>query len=83
VNNDISPGLDFLTFDPNVLLDGFLKILFISGFLIYLIFAFMVIRQTSLMEESYRTALGPFLKLFALAHFLVAVGIFVFAFIAL
>ena len=65
------------------MLNLFLKILFLLGFFIYAVFAFMVIRQTTLMEGTYKTSLGPFLKLFAIAHFVVAVGVLVLAILTL
>ena len=82
-NSVIQPGLDFLLFSPGDILFLFLKLLLLAGFLIYLIFSFMLIRQTTLMEETFKTALGPLLKLFSIAHFLVSVGIFVFAIVTL
>ena len=67
----------------NSLFLTFLKIMFLAGFLIYSVFAFMIIRQTTLMENTYKTTLGPLLKLFSIAHFLVAVGVLVLAFFSL
>jgi hypothetical protein len=60
-----------------------LKILFLLAFLLYTIFAFVVIRQVRLMEKTYHTSLNLFLTIFAWAHFFVAVAVLVFAFIVL
>lgn len=60
-----------------------LKLLFMLGFLLYSIFAFVVIRQVRLMGQTYSTSLGPILMIFAIAHFLVSIAILVFAFIVL
>lgn len=60
-----------------------LKILFLIAFLLYSVFAFVVIRQVRLMEKTYHTPLNTVLTIFAWAHFLVAVGVLIFAFLVL
>ncbi len=60
-----------------------LKILFLIGFLLYSVFAFVVIRQVRLMGQTYTTSLGSVLSIFAWAHFIVAVIVFVFALLIL
>lgn len=82
-NPSVQPGLDFLLFSPETVALLFVKLLLWAGFFIYLVFSFLLIRQTTLMEATFKTALGPVLKIFAIAHFLVAVGIFTFAIVTL
>lgn len=59
------------------------KILFCFAFFIYLVFAFVVVRQVSLMIEALRGQLESFLKIVSWVHFLVAVFLFLFALILL
>lgn len=82
-NNVLPSGTFFSLEGTGSLLHVFLKLLLVAGFFLYMVFAFMVIRQTTLMENTYRTGLGPLLKLFAIAHFLVTVGVFALALFAL
>ncbi len=82
-NAAVQPGLDFLLFSPETVALLFVKLLLLAGFFIYLIFSFLLIRQTTLMESTFKTALGPVLKIFAIAHFLVAVGVFTLAIVTL
>ena len=75
--NGLLPDLNlFAPAGASSILEMFLKVLFISAFFIFMVFSFMVIRQTVLMEKTYKTTLGPMIKLFAVAYFLVSVGIF-------
>lgn len=60
-----------------------LKVLFILGFLIYLAFAFIVIRQVQVMTKAFKTSAEPFLKLLSYLHLLLAVAVLLFAFLIL
>ncbi len=60
----------------------------VKGFLlvsvfIYIIFAFMVIRQVKLMTDTLEVGYETPLKIFSYVHFIFAVGIFVYAFMTL
>lgn len=79
----ITPGGAEIVLQPSNILFLLLKVGFLAGFLLYIVFSFMIVRQVQLMEETFKTALGPFLKVFAIAHFLVAVAVFVLAIITL
>jgi hypothetical protein len=49
------------------------KIFFMAMSILYAIFAFMVVRQVSLMNKSFTTSLHSFFTLLAWLHFLMAV----------
>lgn len=58
------------------------KIAVVFGFVIYAIFAFVVVRQVSLMTKTLQLGLEPTLKVFAYLHFffaliLLAISIFI------
>lgn len=55
------------------------KILLEIGLLIYVIFALIVIRQVDLMGHVIGIKLTPILRLLAVVHFFVSIGIFLLA----
>ncbi len=75
-------GIWFLAPNPGgvtTALEWFLRIVLLLAFLIYMIFAFVIIRQNTLMDSTFKTSLGPVLRLFGFAHFVVSVGVFLLA----
>lgn len=80
---DLLPGGTAIIGDPVMILLWGLKGLFVFGFLIYTIFAFMVIRQVRLMGKTYKTELSPLLHIIAIAHFIVAVAVLIFSVLVL
>ncbi len=63
---------------PEILFHGFLKVLFVVGALLYLIFAALVIRQVGLMSKTIVTSPSSLLKTLVLAHFFLAGSVFLF-----
>jgi hypothetical protein len=59
------------------------KIFFLIGLGVYLIFALVVIKQAQIMTESVKMQFEIPIKLLALIHFVFAVGVFIFALIVL
>ncbi len=59
------------------------KIFFLVGLSVYLIFAFVIIRQTQIMTNTIKLQFEWIIKILAVIHFLLALGILVFAFISL
>lgn len=49
-------------------------VLFMIGFLVYSLFALIIIRQVFLMASTFRTSAGIVLKAFSFIHFLFAIG---------
>lgn len=62
---------------------GFLKILFLVGFGIYIVFALTIVSQVRLMTKTLKTGLEGTLSLFAFVHLLVAIGVWIFALLSL
>lgn len=57
-------------------LDGFvqlIKYLVVAGELIYLVFAFLITRQVSLMNKSFHTGVAELFSLIALVHMLATI----------
>jgi hypothetical protein len=59
------------------------KIFFLVGLGIYLIFALVVLRQVNIMTDTLDVGFELPVKLLAIAHFIMAIGIFLFALITL
>ncbi len=85
-----SPAVLGLIFDPNspFLLSGtavffVLKIMFLIGFGLYVVFAFAVLRQCALMTRSLQTGYNLMLHLFSWLHLAAAVAVWLFAFFSL
>ena len=72
----------FQVWESNILL-LIAKVFFIAISAIYAIFSFMVVRQVSLMNESFKTSLHGFFTFLAWVHFLVAIIAVFIVFIAL
>lgn len=74
--------LDNLNFSSNLLNShGFvltLKVGFIAVAVLYFIFSLVVIRQVNLMSETVITKTAPILKILAILHALLALGVVVF-----
>lgn len=87
-NMQNDPILSFFeTFSPvtnaGAILMFLLKGLFVTAFFLYIIFAFVVIRQVRLMSQTITTPLEPVLRLAAYAHFFLVLAVFVLAVIIL
>lgn len=77
-------------FDPTspILISGnfvlfILKMMFLIGFGLYVIFAFAVLRQSALMTRSLQTGYNLLLTLFGWLHLAVAVAVWIFALFSL
>lgn len=78
--------IENLLANPGTALGAFwlmLKAFYLLGFLIYLAFALIVIRQVRLMSHAYQTVANPIFTLLAILHFFLAVGAFLFALLVL
>lgn len=59
------------------------KIFFLIGLLVYIIFAFVVLKQVNIMADTLDVGFEIPVKLLSIAHFLFAIGILLFALITL
>ena len=59
------------------------KIFVLFGFGLYIIFALVVVRQVQLMTKTIQMNFEVPVKMLAIAHFILAVGVFLFALIIL
>lgn len=59
------------------------KLLFLSGIALYIVFAFMVVRQVQLMTQTITIPFDPILRLIAWVHLFLAIGVFLLALIIL
>jgi hypothetical protein len=62
---------------------GLVKLLFIIGAILYVIFSFVVVRQITLMRQTVITSLSSVLQLLGYLHFVFAVGVVILFFIIL
>lgn len=60
-----------------------IKAFFLFAFFIYITFATVVVRQVHLMTDTLKVGFETQIKLFAWAHFFLAIGVFVFALFSL
>lgn len=60
-----------------------MKVLVLSTIGVYIAFAFIVIRQVAMMRNTLKTPLGPILNGLAVLHFILALLLFMVAFILL
>lgn len=58
--------------------DNLLNTIFTIFFIVYLVFAFIVIRQVKNMSSTLETTFSPVIQLFSYAHFILAVGLLIF-----
>ena len=72
-----------LVVDPTNLAFTSLKIMVIIGALLYVIFAFVVIRQIQLMNRTIRTLFSHKIKLIAFLHLILSIFVVVLAIVAL
>lgn len=79
---EVLQNLSPITLAP-LLYGLFLKSLFLIAFGLYVAFAFLMIRQVRLMGQTVKTTLEPVLLMIAFIHFLVAIGVFLAAFLLL
>jgi len=63
----------------NLLIFGALKMLFIIGFSLYAIFAFVTTRQIEIMSHTVQTPLSSSIRLVGYIHLFVALGMIVYA----
>ncbi|MBW7943988.1 hypothetical protein H3C70_01155 [Patescibacteria group bacterium] len=76
----------FPTLSPSSLNDillGGVRILFYLGFFLYIIFAIIALRQIELMRKTVITPFSGVVFLIGLAHLLLAIAAFAFAFLTL
>ena len=59
------------------------KLLFLLALLIYIIFSLVVVRQVNLMTETLEVGFESPLKIAAVAHLLLAIGVFILSLIVL
>lgn len=59
------------------------KLLFLSGIALYIVFAFMVVRQVQLMTQTVAIPFDPILRLIAWVHLFLAIGVFLLALVIL
>lgn len=62
---------------------GVVKLFALFGLLIYIVFSLVVVRQVNLMTETLEVGFEAPLKVAAIAHLLLAVGVFILALIIL
>lgn len=60
-----------------------LKLLCVTGLLLYVIFAGIILRQTQLMAHTVEEGAEPVLKLLAIIHLVSAIGVMILAIILL
>jgi ABC-type multidrug transport system permease subunit len=65
------------------ILDGALKVLFVVGFGVYTIFAFVVTRQISNMRRTLSTTASAPIRFVGYVHLLAAIGLFLLALLVL
>jgi len=63
----------------DALVFGFIKILFLIGFFLYILFAFLAVRQIDEMRRTLITPLSPIIQIIGYLHLLLAMLAFVFA----
>lgn len=78
----LTPFLNGILQQPDLLLLGFVKLLFVIGGLLYALFALLVIRQIQLMRTTIHTDYSILLMFIGLGHFILAV-VFVLYYLAL
>lgn len=78
MNPTIAPIFDGILQDPNLLLLGFVKVLFVVGGLLYALFALLVIRQIQLMRTTVHTGFSAALMLVGISHFLLSVVVVIY-----
>ena len=71
------------TLNISFFINMFVKIMFLIGFGLYVIFAFVAARQIDNMGKTVITPLSPFIQLLGYLHLLLAIGAFVFTFMFL
>jgi hypothetical protein len=67
-------------FETSDVVLNLVKILFLTGFFFYAIFAFIAVRQIDIMRKTVITPLSPIVQIIGYLHLLLAVGAFIFAF---
>ncbi len=68
----LDPGVELFLFT------SFLKVMFLLGFGIYILFAGMVVKQIFMMTKTIQTPLAPFLKIFGLGYLVLSIIVFFF-----
>jgi hypothetical protein len=58
----------------------FIKILILLGFFLYILFAFLAVRQIEEMRQTVVTPLSSLIRVVGYVHLLLAIGAFLFAF---
>lgn len=79
-------SLFFFLANPNSTVGVFwflMKILYLVGFGLYVLFAGVVVRQVTMMTNTYQTGAELFLKTVAMVHFVIAIGVLILAFLIL
>jgi len=60
-------------FDPQALLLQIFKVGFIAGGFLYIIFAFIIIKQIKVMKNTLITSFSPAIQLLGIAHFIYSI----------
>ena len=71
----ITPLVTELLQQPELLLNGFVKVLLVIGSLLYALFALLVIRQIQLMRSTLHTTNSIVLILIGVGHFILSIGV--------
>lgn len=75
--------VEIAKFLQNFTLGFVFKILTVLMFILYAVFAFILIRQVELMGRTVKNPLTPFLMLLAFLHFIAAIAVLILAIILL
>jgi hypothetical protein len=72
------PSSPFYGVNLTTLTSDIVKILFLIAFGLYVIFAFIAVRQIEIMRKTVITPLSPLIQLIGYAHLIVAAGLLIF-----
>jgi len=67
----------------NMAVFGAIKLFFLIGFFLYILFAFLAVRQIEEMRRTVITPLSPIIQIVGYIHLLLAIAAFLFAFMYL
>ncbi len=74
---DLTNTIGNVNFDSNLVWEIF-KWFSVVGLVMYVVFAFVVLRQTFTMTESVESEANPHIKMFAWVHLILAAGLLVY-----
>lgn len=70
-------------FSVNTVVLDVVKVLFLVGFVLYVIFAFIATRQIDIMRKTVITPLSPFIQLLGYLHLFLSIAALVFVYLYL